>query len=74
MIARDVVHHMHYLKGKTGCLLYKIDLKKAYDGVNWEFLRLSLSEFGFPPLIINLIMSCVTFAMLSLLWNGKRLP
>jgi len=39
-----------------------------YDRINWDFLGLTLTEFGFSPLIINLLMSCVT--SFSFLLNG----
>lgn len=28
--------------------MFKIDFEKAHDRVDWDFLRLTLSEFGFP--------------------------
>lgn len=39
---------MHKKKGKYVVLMFKIDFEKAYDAVNWEFLKLTLEEFGFP--------------------------
>jgi len=34
---------MHKKKGKKGLLLFKVDFeKKAYDKVDWDFLRLTL--------------------------------
>lgn len=65
---------MRKSKKKKGEVAYKIDLEKAYDHVSWEFLRHTLLDFGFPPLMVSLIMQCVTTPTLSILWNGKRLP
>lgn len=55
-------------------MAFKIDLKKAYDNVDWNFLHGCLEEFGFPPIITKLIMHCVSSSSLSIIWNGKRLP
>lgn len=73
LIAQEIVHHMYKKKGKSGFLMFKIDFEKAYDRVDWEFLRLTLSDFGFPTTIIQLIMSCVASTTLSLKWNSERL-
>lgn len=73
LIAHEIVHQMHKKKGKRGFLLFKIDFEKAYDRVDWGFLELTLTKFGFPPLIIGLIMSCITSSSLSLKWNGEKL-
>lgn len=35
----------------------KIDLRKAYDMVSWEFLEVVLRGYGFPDRFINLVMS-----------------
>lgn len=42
--------------------------------MDWEFLRHTLQDFGFPSITVSLIMQCVTTSSLSILWNGKRLP
>lgn len=50
---------MHKSKKKKSDVAYKIDLKKAYDHVEWNYLRECLLDFGFPPLTIKLIMHCI---------------
>lgn len=55
-------------------MLFKLDLEKAYDRVDWSFLEGTLRDFGFPVPIIGLIMHCVSSSSLSLIWNGVRLP
>jgi len=51
---------------------FKIDLEKAYDRLNWDFLELTLHDFDFPPATISLIMSCARSSNLSVLWNGAK--
>lgn len=60
-------------RGKKGFLLFKIDFEKAYDMMNWNFLKITLNEFGFPPHLVNLIMNCTTSTILFLKWNGEML-
>ena len=55
-------------------MVYKIDLEKAYDHIEWSFLNSSLLDFGFPQNMVSFIMCCVTSFTLSLLWNGNKLP
>lgn len=53
--------------------MFKIDFKKAYDRVDWNFLRLTLIDFGFPSQIVNFIMNCTTSKTLTLKWNSEKL-
>lgn len=46
----------------------KLDMAKAYDRVEWGFLRRMLEIIGFPSRFIELIMDTVTY---SLLIQGK---
>ena len=48
----------------------KIDLEKAYDRIEWSFIREILFLFNFPDKLIELIMSCVSSVSTSLLFNG----
>lgn len=74
IILQEIIHNMQRSKKKKGEVVFKIDLEKAYDHVNWHYLKDCLSDFGFPPIAIKLIMHCVSSSSLSLIWNGKRLP
>ena len=71
-MAQEMLHWMHKSKRKKGAVAFKIDLEKAYDRKDWNFLRSTLHDFGFPSPIIRLIMYCVTSSRLSILWNGSR--
>ena len=73
VLAQEAIHYMNKTKVKKGFLAFKIDLEKAYDRVNWDFLEMTLIDFGFPRLTVDLIMSCVRTTQLSILWNGSRL-
>jgi hypothetical protein len=47
------------MEGKYGTCAIKLDMHKAYDRVEWSFLRKILSRLGFDQVWIDLIMSCV---------------
>lgn len=55
------------------CLM-KVDLKKAYDSIEWSFLETVLHELGFPNLFVSWIMECVSSVSYSILINGKPCP
>ncbi|KAL0455486.1 UNVERIFIED_CONTAM: hypothetical protein Slati_0887800 [Sesamum latifolium] len=38
----------------------KVDIQKAYNTVEWDFLSAALKLFGFPPLFISWIEECIT--------------
>ena len=74
ILAQEIMHYMKKSKDKKGMVAYKIDLEKAYDRVDWHFLRVMLGKFGFPEPMVELIMFCVSSSSLSILWNGVKLP
>ena len=49
----------------------KIDLEKAYDCLEWSFIRDTLALFKFPSQLVSLIMSCVSTSSISVLNNGS---
>jgi hypothetical protein len=55
--AHECLHNIKTKKLKA--LILKLDLKKAYDCITWDFLRLTLLQTGFGLLTTNWIMSCV---------------
>ncbi|XP_056695791.1 uncharacterized protein [Spinacia oleracea] len=58
-------------KGVKPICLMKIDLQKAYDTVNWQFLQEMLEHLDFLQHFVNLVMQCVSTPMFSLMFNGS---
>lgn len=48
----------------------KVDIRKAYDSVEWPFLKMVLLEYGLATKLVKLIMTCVTTVNYSLILNG----
>ena len=72
LVAYETLHTMHCRKkGKKRSLALKLDISKAYDRVEWPFLKEIMHKLGFPDRWIDRVMSCVTTASFSMLINGK---
>jgi hypothetical protein len=52
----------------------KIDLSKAYDRVNWLYIRLLLTHLGFEVDFIRWVMCCISTASFVILINGSASP
>ncbi|KAK4275212.1 hypothetical protein QN277_018336 [Acacia crassicarpa] len=72
IVAQEVIHTMRSMKQKKGYLAIKIDLEKAYDRVNWNFLLGCLREINLPGRLIEIIGQCVSSSSMQLLWNGDK--
>ena len=73
IIAQEIIHSLGKKKGRTGYMALKIDLEKAYDKLEWSFIRDMLIWVNLPMDIIDLIMSCVSTVSTSILFNGEAL-
>ncbi|KAK3226778.1 hypothetical protein Dsin_006640 [Dipteronia sinensis] len=60
-----------FLPGKLGYIAWKIDLAKAYDKLQWGFIKLVLEEVGIVRKINDLIMSCITNVSYKVVVNGE---
>ncbi|KAL9676061.1 hypothetical protein QQ045_004274 [Rhodiola kirilowii] len=52
-------------------MAWKIDLRKAYDTVNWSFLRSMLGYLTFPMKFISWISMCVESTCFLIQINGE---
>lgn len=59
-----------YQKGISRIGLLKVDLRKAFDTINWEFILLILRAADFPPSFINWISQCLTSTSFPIMING----
>ncbi|KAK5785073.1 hypothetical protein PVK06_039618 [Gossypium arboreum] len=61
------------MKGKRSnkqWMTIKIDLEKAYNRVQWEFINASTQAVGIPNYIRNVIMSAISNSIVQVFWNG----
>lgn len=61
LIALELFHSMKYrCKGNRGFVAMRLDMSKAYDRVEWCFLRSLMLKMGFADSWVNCIMGCVS--------------
>ncbi|XP_074315414.1 uncharacterized protein LOC141651610 [Silene latifolia] len=70
LICQDLVRLYNRKAASPRCLI-KIDFRKAYDTVEWDFLHQMLTALNFPPEFIHLIMICVSTPSYTLNVNGN---
>ncbi|GJR75173.1 hypothetical protein Tco_0087538 [Tanacetum coccineum] len=70
LLTQEIMHNYHLDRGVPRCA-FKVDIQKAYDTVDWEFLRVALIGFGFHDRMISWIMECVSTTSFSISINGS---
>ena len=68
LIANEAIDSI--LKSNRVGVLCKLDIEKAYDRVNWNFLLEVLEKMGFGRRWINCIRWCISTPRFSVLANG----
>ncbi|GJV38182.1 putative reverse transcriptase domain, reverse transcriptase zinc-binding domain protein, partial [Tanacetum coccineum] len=70
LLTQELMRNYHRNCGPPRCS-FKIDIQKAYDTVDWGFLRSILIGFGFHPTMVEWIMVCVSTTSYSVCINGN---
>jgi hypothetical protein len=69
LLAQELVCNYHRTVGKARCTL-KIDLMKAYDSLNWDYVLHCLGCVGAPIVYVNWVKECITSPRFTLALNG----
>ena len=69
LIANEVIDSI--MKKKEKGILCKLDIEKAYDTLNWNFLLSSLQKMGFSERWIEWIKWCITTISFLVIVNGS---
>lgn len=72
IIVQEIISKFRKTKEKIGNSIMKIDLEKAFDKLEWSFIRNTLIYFNFCSRIINLIMFYICTRSSAVLINGAR--
>ena len=73
IIVQEIIHSLSKKRGNVGYMALKIDLEKAYDKLEWSFIRDMMIRANFPEDLVELIMSCVSTILTKIMVNGEAL-
>jgi hypothetical protein len=74
VIAFECIHAIQKNKDNKGrYCAYKLDIAKAYDRVDWNYLEGTLRKLGFTEIWIKWVMSCVKSVNYTVRLNGNLL-
>jgi hypothetical protein len=71
IIAHEIFHYLAQTTSQTGYIGLKTDMAKAYDRLEWKFIRATLEAMNFSHTMVNTIMKCVSTISFSILINGN---
>ncbi|XP_062104315.1 uncharacterized protein LOC133815494 [Humulus lupulus] len=70
MILQDLLKNYKRKTVSPRCAI-KIDISKAYDTVNWDFLEALLNAFNLPEKFVQRVMICLRSTTYSITMNGR---
>uniref|UniRef100_A0A453I0W1 Reverse transcriptase domain-containing protein n=1 Tax=Aegilops tauschii subsp. strangulata TaxID=200361 RepID=A0A453I0W1_AEGTS len=71
IIAQEITHTFSLKSWNHQAFMLKIDLAKAFDRLDWNFIGSALTRKGLHSHFINLIYACISSPTFSVLINGQ---
>ncbi|KAK0591976.1 hypothetical protein LWI29_011174 [Acer saccharum] len=71
LIGFECLYAIQNQKRNVGSFALKLDMSKAYDRVEWDFLALMMGKLGFSSQWIDKVMNCVSTVCFSFAINGE---
>jgi len=68
------MHSFNLKSWKQRAFFLKLDLAKAFDRIEWNFIVTALKRQGFKEHFIDLIYNCISTTTLSVIINGEPTP
>lgn len=69
-LTQDLMHNYHLDGGPARCAI-KVDLRKAFDTLNWDFILAAMRAIKLPANMVEWIAECITSPHFSLSINGN---
>ncbi|XP_013639673.1 PREDICTED: uncharacterized protein LOC106344925 [Brassica oleracea var. oleracea] len=70
LLASDLIRNYRSSSCPRRCML-KVDIKKAFDTISWDFIIKLLDAQDLPPLFVTWIRECITSPRFSVAINGE---
>ena len=70
LLSQELLRNYHLGGSSPRCAL-KIDIRKAFDTVSWDFILLGLRTVGIPARMVQWIETCLTSPYFSVGLNGE---
>jgi Reverse transcriptase (RNA-dependent DNA polymerase) len=72
ILMKEIIHLFGCKNYTEEAFALKVDITKAFDTLEWDFIQRALKEMQMPRGLIKLIMSCIRSSRLTVLVNGVR--
>ena len=69
LLTQELMHNYHLESWPARCAI-KVDLRKAFDTVRWDFILVALKAIKLPTIMVNWIQECITTSHFSINING----